>query len=274
MIILKAPMHHRSDSDRTSTRSACLHLIGAIALAAALSTPLHADVVDTPGGYVVRSQGSVNVGSNADLFGSLGAAGNASVSASAVVTGEVSSGTPYHWFTPSVGSFPSAGSTNINIAKNQSLTLDAGTYGSFNGASGADLLLDAGSYVFSSFSIGNKGVIVADTSGGDVYLFVTNALHAGSESRFENSGPNNFYILTQGNASFGSKASIEAAVYSLGSQSFGSSSTLNGLTWADGNVSVGSKSTFTYAAPVPMPGAFALLGIAGVLAFGRGRRAG
>lgn len=272
MIILKAPMHHRLDADRTSTPTAGLNLIGAIALAAALSSPLHADVVDAPGGYVLRSQGNVSVGSDADLFGSLGAAGNASVSASAVVTGEVSSGTPYNWFTPSVGSFPSAGSTNISVSKNQSLTLDAGAYGSFNGATSADLLLDAGSYVFSSFSIGSKGMVVADTSAGDVYLFVTKALQAGSETKFENSGPNNFFILTQGNASFGSKASIEAAVYSLGSQSFGSSSTLNGLTWADGNVSVGSKSTFTYAAPVPVPGAVALLGIAGVLASGRGRR--
>lgn len=270
---MKALDHRRSDAVRTSAVTSCMNLLGAVALAAALSSPLHADVVDAPDGYVVRSQGSVSVGSQAQLFGSLGAAGNASVNSSAVVTGEVSSGTPYNWFTPSTGaSFPSAGTTNISLAKAQTLALDTGTYGSFSGGTSANLLLDAGAYVFSSFSVGSKGTVVADTSAGDVYLYVTKALSAGSESKFENSGPNNFYILTQGNASFGSKASVEAAVYSFGAQTYGTSSTLTGLTWANGNVSVGSKATFTYAAPVPVPGALALLGVAGVLARVRGRR--
>lgn len=244
----------------TPLRSA---LIGTVALVAALSNGARADVVtDQPDGYAVRSQGSVSVGARSTIFGSLGAAGNASIGSNAVVTGDLSTGTPYSWYTPSTGDIPGGGSTNINVAKNGSLSLDAGTYGKFTSGSSATLLLSNGEYVFTSFDLAKAGRVIADTSAGDITLFVGNSLSSASETIFQNNGGGNLTIVTGGSASFGSGSSMNALLYSRGSQSFGSSFSLTGLTWANGSISIGADSTFNFAAPVPAPAALALLGLA------------
>jgi len=241
-------------------------LIGTVALVAALSNGARADLInDIPDGYAVRSQGSVSVGANARIAGSLGAAGNASLANGAVVTGDLSTGTPYSWHTPSIGGLPSAGSTNVNVAKNGSLALDAGIYDKFTSGSSATLTLTAGEYVFSSFDLAKAGRLLADTSTGDIKIYVTNKLTSASETIYDNIGGGNLTIVTGGSASFGSKSSIEALLYSLGSQSFGSNTLFNGLTWAGGSVSIGQGSEFNFAGPVPAPAGLALLGAAAAL---------
>jgi len=245
-------------------------LIGTAALVAALSSTATADlIVDNPDGYAVRSQGSVSAGARVLIEGSLGAAGNASLGANSVVTGELSTGTPYAWFTPSVGSLPSWGTKDIAVGKNKSLSLDAGVYDKFTSSQGASLVLDAGEYVFSTFDLAKAGRVLADTSAGDVYLYIGKQMSASSDTVFETTGGGNLFIVTGGAASFGSGANIQASLYSLGSQSFGSSTQFLGTTWSGGAVSIGADSVFMYSS-VPSPAAVALLAIAGLV--GRRRR--
>lgn len=240
-----------------------LAFIGTAALVAALSSVAAADVIiDSPNGYAVRSQGAVSVGAHSTINGSLGAAGSASIGNGAVVTGQLSTGSPYSWYTPTIGSLPSSGSLDVNIAKNGSLSLSAGAYDQFTTGASATLMLGAGQYVFRSFDLAKSGRVLADTSAGDITIYVTNGLSSASETIYQNSGGGNLTIVTGGSASFGSHSSISALIYSLGAQSFGSSSLVNGLTWANGSISIGSGSQFNFASPVPAPAAMALLAAA------------
>ncbi len=246
-------------------------VIGTVALVAALSGGARADIIiDAPNGYAVRSQGSVSVGKETDILGSLGAAGSASLGTHVTVTGDLSTGTPYAWTKPLLGPLPSAGTDNISVSKNGTLSLDAGAYAKFNAAAGATVTLESGDYIFSTFDLGSAGRVVADTSGGDVYLFVSGKLSSGSKASFETTGPGSLFVVTGGSASFGSTSNITALLYSLGSQSFGKETTLKGLTWSQGSISIGQDSLFQYAS-VPAPAAAALLALAGATA--RRRRA-
>lgn len=234
--------------------------IGTAALVAALGFQAHAGViVDVPAGFVVRSGGSVSVGTFAALDGSLGAAGSSSLGWGATVTGSVENGSPHGWFTPNLGTLPAPGSQAINLGWRETRALDPGAYGSFTSNSETQLLLSAGDYVFSNFQLGWAGQVIADTSAGDVYLNVGNALSAGSETRFGSTGPGTLYLVTGGSASFDWRSQINGRLYTLGAQSFGSETRLDGLTWAAGSISIGHASSFNYSAPITAPGAVALL---------------
>lgn len=259
-----------NDSPSRPTYPLRFALIGTAALVAALSSSAKADlIIDQPDGYAVRSQGSVSLGARVTIDGSLGAAGSASFGAGSVVTGDVSTGTPYTWFRPDVGTIPPWGSTNINVARDRSLALDPGAYGKFTSGTGASLLLSAGEYVFRSFDLARAGTVIADTSAGDVTLYVGEMLKGAAQVRFETIGPGTLFIVTGGSASFGNDARLTASLYSLGAQSFSSRTLLTGTTWSGGSISIGADSTFTYAS-IPTPGAVALLALAGV--YGRRRR--
>lgn len=251
-------MTHASSIDRQAfpLRFA---LIGGVALIAALSSTTRGDVVDAPGGFAVRSGGSVSVGGNATIFGSLGAAGSSSLGWGSNVTGVVENGSPHTWVTPDVGPLPAAGSQAINLGWRQTMALDPGAYAALSSNSEVNVLLDAGSYVFSSFQLGWNGRVTADTSAGDVTLYVTNGLSAADQSRFNVVGGGRLTLVTGGSASFGYQSQFNGSIYSLGAQSFANESQLNGFTWANGSISIGYGSTFTYSAPVPAPGALALL---------------
>jgi len=247
-------------------------LMSTVALVAATVSSASADVIiDAPNGFAVRSNGAVSVGGAAQILGSLGAAGGSSIGWGATVTGSIENGSPHSWFTPQLGSMPSVGSQAINLGYQQSLSLAPGAYGAFTSNSQALLSLTAGQYVFSNFNLGYMGRVVADTSAGDVYLYVGNALSTGSETTFERTGPGNLFIVTGGSASFDYRTQVNGSLYSLGSQAFGSETRLNGLTWSGGSISVGYASVFNYAAPVPAPSALILLGATGALVLRRRR---
>lgn len=245
---------------------------GTAALVAAIAVSAQADVIsDTPKGFVVRSQGSVSVGGNAQVHGSLGAAGSSSLGWGATVTGLNESGSPHTWTTPSIGSIPAWGSQSINLGYKQSLALNPAAYGALTSGTETQLLLGSGQYVFSSFQLGYAGRVIADTSAGDVYLYVGNALSAADQTRFEKLGGGNLFVVTGGSASFGYQSQINGSLYSNGAQSFANETRLNGLTWAGGSISIGYASVFDFAAPIPAPGALAMLGITGALVLRRRR---
>lgn len=247
----------------------------AIAAAATLAAaPAFGSIVtDTPNGFALRAGGAMTLASQTEVTGSVGAAGALSRGWQSTVTGDIFSNTLTGWNRPTIGSFTSGGS-NIYVDWNQSRTLAAGSYGSFTSNSSTTLNLGAGSYAFSSFQLGWAGTVVADTSAGDVYLLVSGALNAGDQTQFRTVGSGTLYLVSNGSASFGYRANINAAVYSASAMSFGSETSLHGLAFAGGSMSTGYDSNFEYfSSPVPGPASLALIGVAGAFGAGRRRRA-
>ncbi|MBX3356109.1 MAG: hypothetical protein KF724_10500 [Phycisphaeraceae bacterium] len=257
-----------SSSPTRPTSPLRLALSGTVALVAALglSSATHADVViDSPDGFVIRSGGSTTVGGASLIEGSLGAGGAFDLGWGSKITGVIEKGSPHTWLSPTIGDMPPWGKVSINLDWREKASLAPGAYAGFSSNSETTLLLSAGEYVFSKFQLGWAGVVMADTSGGDVYLYIGDSLSAGANTRFVTNGGGSLYIIAGGSASFDFRSEIEGLLYTKGSQNFGSETRLTGLTWSAGSISVGYGSTFEYSAPIPTPAALALLGLTGVL---------
>jgi hypothetical protein len=227
-------------------------------------------IVDSPGSFVLRSRGNITLDGAVTTGGAVGALGSFTQGYGSNVSGAVEMGTAHSWTDPAISTWTAPGGSAIDLGWSQTRSLTAGSYGAFTSNSSTVLNLGPGSYTFSSFQLGWSGRVVADTSAGDVYMYVHGSLNAADATRFEANGPGTLYLITHGDVSFGYQANVEAAVYSGGSLSFGAGNQLTGLGYASGNISAGYGSNFTFAT-VPGPGALALLPIAAGFAVG-GRR--
>lgn len=246
--------------------------IGALALAgvAAMGSSALGSIVDSPGSFVLRSRGNITLDGAVTTGGAVGALGSFSQGYGSTVSGAVEMGTAHSWTDPAISTWTAPSGSAIDLGWAQTRSLTAGAYGAFTSNSSTVVNLGPGSYTFSSFQLGWAGRVVADTSSGDVYMYIHGALSAADSTRFEANGSGTLYLVTHGDVSFGYQANVEAAVYSGGSLSFGGANQLTGLGYASGNITAGYGSNFTFAT-VPGPGATALLPIAAGVAFG-GRR--
>jgi hypothetical protein len=244
----------------------------ALTAAATLGSSVLGSIIDNPNGFVLRSSGSIAIQGNVLADAGVGALGNVTVGWGSFVDGPTESGATRTWLTPAIDPWSTPGGSNISLDWSQTRSLTAGSYGALTSNSSTTLNLGPGSYTFSSFQLGWAGQVNADTTSGDVYVYVNGALSAGDATRFQATGPGTLYLISGGNSSFGYQANIEAAVYSRGTLNFGGEARLDGLAYADGNISAGYGSRFSFLT-IPAPGALALIpAIAGMALRGRRRR--
>ncbi|MCE9620419.1 MAG: hypothetical protein K8R92_11020 [Planctomycetes bacterium] len=242
----------------------------ALTTLAAIGSAAHGGIVDTPKGFVLRSNGSMALEGNVHASGAVGALGTVTSGWGTSLDG-IETGSVHTWTNPVITSWAAPTSNNVNLAWAETRSLTAGAYGSFTSNSSTTLNLGPGNYTFSIFQLGWSGKVVANTNAGDVYLYVNGGLTTDSATRFETTGPGKLFIVTLGSMNFGYQTNLQAALYSGGAMSFGGDSRLTGLAYAGGNISAGYGATFAFS-NVPAPGVSALLAVAGIIGGRRRRR--
>lgn len=255
--------HRRTTSpvvDGFALNGTGLALLALTAVTAIGSTAVGA-IVDTSRGFVLRSGGSIALEGNVYASSAIGALGNVTVGWGSTVNGPIEIGAARTWTNP-ITSWTTPQGSNIDLAWSQTRSLTAGGYGAFTSNSSTTLNLGSGTYTFSSFQLGWNGKVVANTSAGDVYLYVNGALASADATRFEKTGAGNLFLVTGGTMAFGYQANVQAALYSGGTLTFGGDSRLTGLAYAANNINAGYGSAFTFT-DVPAPGTLALMGLAG-----------
>jgi hypothetical protein len=239
--------------------------------AAILGSVALADVVDKPDGFVLRSNNAIQLEGNVFAGGFVGAVKNVEMGWGSKVDGKVEIGADHSWFDPVINPWAVSKGKDVSLGWAESRTLTAGSYGNLTTNSSNSILLSgAGNYMFKSFQLGWSGTVTADTSKGDVYVYVNGPLTAADSTRFQTKGDGKLFLMSMGDISFGYQSNVQAAVYSGGDLSFGGSSSLVGFGFAEGSISAGYGANFSFV-PVPAPGVAALFALAGGCA-GRARR--
>ncbi|MCE9620420.1 MAG: hypothetical protein K8R92_11025 [Planctomycetes bacterium] len=256
--------------NNTLTRKASGMALLALVSAGAFSSPAQASVVDTPKGFVLRSNGAISLAGNVHAGGMVGAIGHVTTG-SGTSTDGVETGSVHTWTSPVITSWVTPPGVNVDLDKSEVRSLTAGSYAQFTSKNSATLNLGSGTYTFSKFDLATSGKVVADTSAGDIYVYVSGVFSAAGKTQFQTIGAGKLFLVAIGNMSFGSQAEIQAAIYGSGAVSFAGSTHLTGLAYAGGNISVGTGSEFTFS-NVPAPGVSALMAIAGIIGGRRRRR--
>ncbi|MCE9620418.1 MAG: hypothetical protein K8R92_11015 [Planctomycetes bacterium] len=254
----------------TLTRKISNGTLLALVSAAAFTLTAQGSVIDTPKGFVLRSNVGIALAGNVHVGGKVGAVGQVTTG-SGTSTDGVETGAVHTWTSPVITSWTAPAGVNVDLDKSEVRSLTAGSYDKFTSKISSTLNLGSGVYTFSKFDLGASGKVVADTSAGDVYVYVSGAFAADGQTKFQTTGAGKLFLVALGNMTFGNQAEINAAIYGSGGVSFAGNTNLTGLVYAGGNLIVGSGSNFTFS-NVPAPGVSALLAVAGIIGGRRRRR--
>jgi len=211
------------------------------------------------------SDGNIHVNGKLDFFkggpskhtGNLTAVGNISIKAANTIVGDVTAGGQVNlsgnaqivgaWKDHAkVASIPrpifsfSAGGMNRTVARNGSLSIPPGTYGTVTVNSNGTLNLGAGEYFFSTIDIKSSARVSCDVSSGAVKINVVKETKLAARAQILTTGGgtslNNVVIATQQRRKFdiGKESHIEARLLApLSLVKFGSGSSIVGSVCAD-----------------------------------------
>lgn len=239
-----------------------------------LSSDGDATFTGSAAGSIVNLRGNTTTISG-DLYYQAAVAVSPGVSVSGSTTQTSSGSAP--WNTVNNPGTYTWGGSNVSLSHGESINLAAGTYQDFSTQTDGRVTLSAGEYQFRSVSWSHRTIITADTSGGDIVLYVGTDLDTATDVTLDNTGSGTVYLVVNDDISFSHRNNIEAAVYGFGSSVdfSGNDSQFTGTIYAAGDISLGHRTRLTYQFNQPIPGAPTLAGItiaAGFAAIRRNRR--
>jgi hypothetical protein len=157
---------------------------------------------------------------------------------SATVTGSTTrGGNPADWSLelPEAPTFtPNSGSDWY--ARNSSVSLTPGTYGSLSVDRDSTIRLTAGTYHFASLWLDRGTQFIADTTGGDVIVNLSSSLSTGAEVAMTHAGDGRFSLTAGGNIYLGREAEVDAHLMAFGHATIDAFSKLGGGLYAAGNI--------------------------------------
>jgi predicted acyltransferase (DUF342 family) len=234
----------------------------------------------------IRGNAGVNIGRDGYISGDAraGYAGGLQTDRNVIIEGSTSPGSFNVDTLTSVGlegdwvATPgNAGSESFWVPRNDSLSLDAGSYGSVQLDRNTSLSLSAGTYDIGGFWMNRDSVVQVDTTLGDVILNVQGTFGTGRDVRFVTTGPGALTVNVFGHDAYlGRRNELTGQVNVLGG-GFGTdrNSLLTGRFFATGDMSLGSGTVVNYSSQaIPEPAMIAVLLTGGSILLRRRRRAG
>ena len=195
----------------------------------------------------VDAGGNVGLGTSVNIFGNLTTAGTVSIGGSSIIYGVITEhGTPQAPQSYSLITLPPATTFNSGGANvTTSCTLNPGSYGNVILGTSKTLNFSSGDYYFNSFSMSGSGKLNLNVANGKIRIFVTGNVAFGTslETIILNGGPEDVYLETHGNLSFGGSDKWNGTVYCpFGNITLGTSCIIKGALWTNGEISIGGSS--------------------------------
>jgi archaellum component FlaG (FlaF/FlaG flagellin family) len=241
----------------------------------------------------------VNVTLGGSKLGSAPATGPASLTTGVTIPAKpFAAGSPYQLPTLPPGGIGSPSSAALgNVTTEPVGTLAPGDYGALSLANNKTLNLTAGTYHFTSFSIGTGSDINFDLTGGAINVLVDGNISISNSTTWtpSNGDASDIFWEAYGNVTIGTGAEVYGTIFASGVAALGKDENLNnngmftGQYLATGGISIGTGTKFNllvndrfisnenHLGATPIPSALPLfgtgLGIIGLLGWRRKRKA-
>ncbi len=212
--------------------------------------------------YVLYSQTRVTIGWKAKVMGNTAAMGNITLDSEAVVDGDIystetvslgwrasygevhenlGSAAFYDLTLPSFYDTPSEQS-DIDVDSKDTLSLDPGTYGDVYVDWKSKLNLSAGTYYFDKLTLDSKTEINADTSAGEVIIYVAGKTDFGWKSEVNRQGGSEVVFISAGKINT-NEADLDATLICADQIILTWKTDVKGKVWASGKVQVDGRAT-------------------------------
>jgi len=142
--------------------------------------------------------GDITIGKDNTVNGNVTAGGILDINSNATVTGTATGNAPVATVVLPVVSF-SAGGADVQLQKNEILSLAPGSYGNVHTGNGSTLRLSSGQYYFETMDLQQSTVLEADVSGGAVTMNVSDSVifHKNARVDIIGEGGSHYFTLRQ-----------------------------------------------------------------------------